>query len=447
MYLHSEGFRKFLSVRAGGAAKVEGEFEELRWDGLAVKTGGFHGEGKGLVESIRAERIETEIGYGGFSRGVWEVKPTRIGEMEIHIAKTDSHPETETSGKRAKEVKRKQPGWLPDEVELESLEIGDVSVAVKTRDGVSSAKGMRILLEPAGGAESYRAEIKGGVVEFPNDVVPQLEIERIKGTYRRKNLFLNEAVLNGWEDGRITASGEFGFAEGTAVVEGTVDGVRCDEFLDGNWARRLTGDARTDFVFDNRGGRQVISGELVIENGTLTALPMLDALVAYADTRRFRVVQLSEAHTRWRYTDDETLFQEIVLASEGLVRLEGSFSIKGEEIDGRFQLGVLPGVLSNIPGAETAVFMPGSHGLLWAPVHITGTVDDMKEDLTGRLIDAAGMRMLEKLPESGELALKFTREVIDKNSHKVVEEGVKVLEKTDKVIKEAGGILDGILGR
>ncbi|WP_411827562.1 hypothetical protein [Luteolibacter sp. AS25] len=447
-YLQSEGFRRFLSAEAGGAAKVKGEFKDLRWDGLAVKTDGFQGAGKGPISSISVERIETEIGYGGFSRGVWEVKPTRIGAVVLNITKKKgSGPVSDINEVKLEKVEKAQPGWVPREVELDSLEIEDVSIFAETEDGVSSAEGMRVFVEPAGGGDSYRAEIEGGIVKFPNDLVPQLEIDRIEGTYRRKRLFLTEAKLSGWENGRISSSGEFDFESGTAAVEGAVDGVSCDEFLDENWARRLTGDASTSYVFDNRSGKQVISGELKIDNGRLTALPLLDALAAYADTRRFREMQLSEAHTKWNYTDDETLLYDLVLASEGLFRLEGRFSIKGEDIDGQFQLGLVPGVLSNIPGAETAVFKPGSHGLLWTPVRISGTLDDVEEDLTVRLIDAAGMRMLEKLPESGELVLKFTQDVIDKNSHKVVEEGVKVLEKTDKVLREASGFLDGILGK
>ena len=34
---------------------------------------------------------------------------------------------------------------------------------------------------------------------------------------------------------------------------------------------------------------------------------------------------------------------------------------------GRFRLGLAPGTLSTIPGAETDVFLPGERGLLWTP--------------------------------------------------------------------------------
>ena len=89
----------------------------------------------------------------------------------------------------------------------------------------------------------------------------------------------------------------------------------------------------------------------------------------------------------------------------------------------------MPGTLSNIPGAETDVFLPGSHGLLWAPVHVTGTLDNPEEDLTARLIEAAGMRMFETLPETGEMALRFTQKAIGSYSGGAIGKGFELLGK------------------
>ena len=123
-----------------------------------------------------------------------------------------------------------------------------------------------------------------------------------------------------------------------------------------------------------------------------------------------------------------------------------------ERLDGRFRLGLVPGVLARIPGAETIVFQPGERGLLWTTLRVTGTIDDPEEDLTGRLIEAAGLRMFEILPETGERVLKFTREVLDADMTKHLEKGVEVIEtgrdtirQAQDVVREVGGIF-GLLG-
>ena len=139
-YLHSDAFRKFLSAKVSGAAEVDGNFAKFSWDGLAVDTAGFDAAGEGLIAEIHADEISTEVGFGGVTRGIWEIKNTSITRLEL-VFNADKKPAlppsapVETESKAAK----KQPSWVPDEVELESLAIGELALS-----------GM-IILRPRGG--------------------------------------------------------------------------------------------------------------------------------------------------------------------------------------------------------------------------------------------------------------------------------------------------------
>ena len=83
-------------------------------------------------------------------------------------------------------------------------------------------------------------------------------------------------------------------------------------------------------------------------------------------------------------------------------------------------------------------------------MRITGTLDDPKEDLTDRLVDAAGMRMFEIIPKSGEKVIKFTRGVIeeipDETLDKGIRKGVEIIDKGGKTVRKVTGILDDVLG-
>lgn len=446
-YLHSDGFRKFLSAEVSQAIKVKGDFAPFFWNGLAVETASFDATGKGLIASLRADQIDTEIGFGGLGRGVWEIKDTRITQLELSLDNTGKTPlEPSLPASERITPKKKQPGWVPKEVEISSLDIGEVAVHAKTINGPMAITGMSVHVSPAKGKNAYKAETVGGTVDSPLDWVPQLRMDRVRGTYRDGSAFVTKAEVSAWEEAHITGFGEWNIREDAYAFEGDVDGVKMDEILNENWARKLTGDASSSFGLDNRSGSMQMSGELVVRNGTLTAIPMLDALAAYADTRRFRVLQLNEAHTKWRYSNDGILLSEFVMGSEGLIRLEGSLEIRGGTIDGRFRLGLVPGTLSNIPGAETDVFKPGSHGLLWADLHVTGSLDDPEEDLTPRLIEAAGIRMFENLPETGNKVFKFTKSVLGENPIEAIGKGQKIIDEGEKAVKQAEGILKGLLG-
>ena len=83
-------------------------------------------------------------------------------------------------------------------------------------------------------------------------------------------------------------------------------------------------------------------------------------------------------------------------------------------------------------------------------MRITGTLDDPKEDLTDRLVAAAGMRMFELIPESGEKVIKFTRGVIgeipEETLDKGIRKGVEIIHKGGKTVRKVSGILDDVLG-
>jgi hypothetical protein len=449
-YLHSDGFRKFLSAEASDLAGVSGEFGSFQWDGLAVDTDSFEATGQGLVAAVRADGLHTEVGLGGLGSGVWEVKGTSVRRLEVSVDATRQIEETEEAKvkqrRKTSAIKQKRPSWLPSEAELQGIDLGDVSAKVKLEQGLATISGMRVQAEQAGAKNAYRGEISGGTVKLPFGLVPELRLERVLLRYQDSRVFLTSSEVSAWTNGKINSTGEWDIKSRQYSLEGNASGINAGDLMNEDWAKRLTGEVNSDFAVSNISGAPVASGKMTVTNGTLTALPMLDALAAYADTRRFRVLTLNEARTAWRWKKGELVLTDLVLSSEGLVRLEGRIAIRGDALDGNFRLGLAPGTLASIPGAETHVFLPGERGLLWTPLRLTGTVDDPKEDLTDRLIEAAGVRMFEQIPETGEQVMKFTKAVLGDHPNKTIEKGVEIIEKSEKTVRRVTGILDGILG-
>jgi hypothetical protein len=448
-YLHSDAFRKFLSAEASEMAGVKGEFALFRWEGLAVETDSFEATSDGPVTALRADDLHTEIGLGGLTRGVWEVKGSSLRRLDVSVdarKRAAEPPPVAIQPQLKKEKSASRPAWFPSEAELQGLEVRELAAKITLDQGLLVASGLSVNAEKVGSNAAYRADIKGGTLRLPSGPVPELRLEHAQLRYQENQVFLTDATVSAWSNARLQGSGEWDMASRRYSFEGDATGIQSEELLSPDWSKRLTGDVTTTFSANNHGGYHQAGGKLTLHNGMLTALPMLDALAAYADTRRFRVLALNEAHTDWQWTRDALSLQNLVLSSEGLVRLEGSITLRGQELDGRFRLGLAPGTLSTIPGAETDVFLAGERGLLWTTLRITGTLDHPKEDLTDRLIAAAGLRMFEQLPETGEKVIKFTHSVLGESSSKTVEKGLKIIEKNSDTIREVGGILDGILG-
>ena len=447
-YLHSDAFRQLLSHRAGALAKVEGQFTPFRWDGLAVDSSGFEASGAGVVKHVRLDGLHTEVGVGGLRRGVWEIQGSRVQRMEVALDARNQGlvPPPATSLESESPPRASKRAWLPSEIELQGMEVREVVVQALLDQGPVAVSGLKLRVEPAGPKHAYRAETADGTLRLPFGWVPELRLGRTNLRFQDGRVFLNRFDAAAWQDGHLEASGEWDAAARRYALEGQVSGVKCEDLFSADWAQRCSGTLSSDFTLDNHAGPPVARGRLTLHNGTLTALPVLEALAAYADTRRFRILSLSEAHADWRLDNGRYFLTNLVLASEGLVRLEGRLELRGRDIDGRLSLGLAPGTLARIPGAETDVFAAGERGLVWASLRLTGTLDHPREDLTDRLVAAAGVRMFERIPETGEQVIKFTRSLLGDAPPKAVEQELDNLKARSKTVRKLSGLLDGLLG-
>lgn len=458
-YLHSDDFRVFISDAVGDALGADAQFELFEWQGMNARTSGFVSENGDVVRRIKADGVRARLGLGGVRRGVWEVSDVRVSQLELHIDTTS--PGGVPAGDSATASAADAPassdsgfleGLLPDRAELNSIEVTSAGIRLKTAGGSLDAQDTAIRIDAASGDGAYDVRLSGGRIDTTWFGSP-LDLISAKGKWKNGRIFLTDAEADVYKRGRLTLNGEldgddFGFY-------GTLNGVRAEELVPENWQQRLLGDVAVKFKVLSGQKNTMVRGKVKLDRGVLTALPVLDTIAAYADTRRFRRLILSEATFKFWKEGDRLQLHDIVLASEGLVRVVGNLTVTNGNLDGQFRVGIVPGTLSHIPGAETKVFLRGEKGLLWAPLHITGTLDAPKEDLTDRMIAAAGERLFELVPETGKTALKYAHDSAVELPTKAADAAGKILEGdplgavdegADIIGKGVGGVLDLIPG-
>ncbi len=278
-------------------------------------------------------------------------------------------------------------------------------------------------------------------------------MQSARARYAGDHLYLTEAKFDALERARLELSGDVDFSRKSWNFRGKMEGADCEELVSPDWRQRLMGELGSDFRVEKKGaGEPVLSGSLKLTRGVLTALPVLDKIAAYTGALRFRRLVLSDARLDFRKIGERKELRNIVLASEGLVRVTGNIDLEGEEITmGKLRVGITPGTLAHLPGAETKVFLLHEKGLLWTTVNISGNIKKPREDLSERLIAAAGERMFELVPETGEVALRYSNKAVDVATRKLLakegilgelgafylEDGKKILQKGKKAAREA----------
>src|SRR5690606_17290344 len=129
---------------------------------------------------------------------------------------------------------------------------------------------------------------------------------------------------------------------------------------------------------------------------------------------------------------DRIEITDLVLQSDGLTRLEGSFVLKDRQItEGQFRLGVTPGTLRWIPGAEQKVFTHAENGFLWTPLEISGSLDQPRENLSARLAGGAVESLVEDAPRQATDAAKK----ILRDPSSTIDTGKKLLDSLVPLLK------------
>lgn len=454
-YLRSEDFRKQLEQQIGSAVGGQAEIAEIEWHGTTLELGQLDLKSE-KAGSWRLRDVDTKVDLAGFWDRVWLVPKIEIrqatSEWDLRAGKQDNAPKTSSSS-ASKGSGRRGSGFLPNRSEVHEVTILDYEGEVMTEQGAYAWDGMRLTTRPNPQGTTL-VTLGGGRLRTPLDWLGTLKLESGMLALREGELSLDRSE---WmtDSGPLTVRGK---VQGeNREWEAAIENWDIQPLLPEEWKPFLTGRAT--------GGGLCLQDSLQagfeIEKGTVEGLPFLERLAAYAGTPRLRRLTLEEASfTLERRASDHFQVKDLVLFDEGLLRVEGYLNREPSRLEGELSLGVPPGLLAHIPGAEEKVFLPGAKGLLWTKVNLSGTWENPEEDLSERMIRAAGERMFEMIPETGKWALRYSGEALDQGTRLLVdsqglilEEGGKAIEQSlekgtellDEGLKTGFGILDSLL--
>lgn len=460
-YLQGNEFRGILENKAGRAIKADVGISPLKRDGKYILVNSFKVEdGAGVLEGGEAHGMELEFDYGklwnqevyldriyirdltvdlDFERkkgeeavisaggkadsaapvaGTEDDSLTR-GDSLVEAGVTDGGDEVKAPSVPSPKKKSWSKRLIPNKFGFSTVQIDKFAVNAMLSQGTAHLSNVQLNVSARNETEGcYKVGLKGGLYEIPGRIFPKGELDAANFRYSPGLVSISELKLKVGKSGRLAVEGDVGLKNNPTDVNISLQGVELAELLSPHWARSLEGLLKaTAKVRRSAQGEVSCNGELTIDKGVLTALPVLDTLAAFANTGRFRRIEWTMAQTKFAMEGEKWTFRDLFLASEGLLRIEGGVEISGKNLSGQLMIGVPAGLLAHIPGAEEGVFTKennqGKLGLLWAPLTLSGTVDAPKEDMSRRLMMAAGDRILRKLP-GGKVILNFSESLADR---------------------------------
>ena len=414
-YLQSDKFRVWISDVLAGKLDADVQLSGIHWQDSSASVGTFTatGSSESSFAKLEARDLRATINAGAIWDRVWKVDEIKVARVFLDLSKTQPRKAPSPSRSGGDAASGESSGFfasfLPNRTVIEGVDVAQFGLL--WNNGTRSAKASDIALhvKPAEGNEFFLASGRSGTLELsvlPNAPVTLREIEAsLQG-----DEIIIESLTAGAAGADLAAEGTVFTGEKPSLdLKGTVAGLDLARCIPEDWLKSLKGKASGDVQItgDPREfSRLAWQGAVQLRDGLLEGLPLLHVIARKTRNESFIRLLLKEARTEFTRTGDGGwLLEKLKVDAPGLLRLKGAVSVAPDDsLQGDLLLGIVPGTLRYLAGAEQRVFLPLEQllvtraerplmssedaGLLWTRLKLRGTIAHPEEDLADRLAKA-----------------------------------------------------------
>ncbi|MDW8349148.1 MAG: hypothetical protein RML49_02635 [Verrucomicrobiae bacterium] len=414
---------KWLESRIAEMTGGETTVMPLEWKGFAAYSEGIEVRGGEGLKRARLDQWRGEVNARAlFWERVWRLQGLEAQRLLIELA-------DQSDGQGERTERRDGEGsftfdqvpwwlwWLPTRLEWGSALIREVEMLWPIGKGMrGELKGMTVTLRPRDGGWDVLG--RGGKLRAGE--FPQVRVVELRGRLREPYFFITEGR---WQS-------EEGGGEGLVTGELALDGERSSrlniqakdvpirDVVGGDWRARFHGkvEGHVDLMREEKqkaaDGRWKGVGKLLVREGMIEGLPWLETWARYTGLDEYRRLRLTTAEADVIVDEGGgVIFRNIRLESSGVVRVEGRVSVKEAKVEGELEVGLTDGQVRLIPAGKERIFTRNAEGYLWAvpPMRVYGTVNDVQEDLSGRVGSAVVDEVQRKIESGAEKILERVR--------------------------------------
>jgi hypothetical protein len=383
-YIESDAFRVAVeNETAKGLHFPSGRYAPIwRTGSLTAQSESFQASnGERALKSLDVHSITARFNPWGIFVRQWKFDGVHVqsGDVEVQIYEHTPEP---ISSKPWFSI------FLPNRVLLNRIESEHSNVTWIFRGETAGFFGTHLLITPQGRDFEYVAT--GGTLKMA--LVPDLYL-------RRGNILITKTLLTIYDvdlapdarrEGSIHGQGNAGIGKDKSVdFKATFDGVPIRTWLPAKWKEHLSGSAFGEIHWTGANPKlesSVGEGALRVRDGRVDNLPLLEKLAEVARNKSFEHLQLNDCSLSFAWCYPKMDIKDIAIEEKGKFRIEGAISIDHRSLHGAISLGLTHQYLDWLPNPEE-VFSRERSGYLWTSVHLSGTIDEPKQDLSPRIVE------------------------------------------------------------
>jgi len=354
-------------------------------------------EGKSFIKKAEIKEFESGIKLGSILSESLEIRPIKMGSMHLEIGAADPDyvppKDEEPTGLAA---------YLPQKNKLNGFEISSFSGSIDVSGESYSMSGVRVNGEVSG-EKNLNLELQDGELQLPLSIAKSLKHQSSNISLIGGDIELEDGEFLIYGDSPLKLDAFFGINSELYKVNGVATEVDIEPFITPGLKRNISGVAEVDFKYvSKKGEEESTTGNIIIEDCVVKGLEVLKVLEAYTNNIEYRQLKLNVCKADFLINKSGTHITNIMIDMNRSLSIRGEIHLtEDDSLNGVIQLGLPRGTLKSIPGAEKKVFLPGDNGMNWATIRLSGSLNNIQEDLTTQLVSAAAGRMLEIIPEIG----------------------------------------------
>jgi hypothetical protein len=383
-YVEGDAFRVAMEQETAKGLHFPGaRYTPIKRTGaLTARSESFEAnEGQKAMKSLVARGITAKFDPWGVFLRQWRLNDVYVQSGDVEIQIYEAHPEA---------VKPKP--WfaifLPNRVYLEKIHSEQANITWRLRGKRAGFFGTQLLITPNGRDFDYVAT--GGRLKMAP--LPDLDLRRTHLLITKTLLTLYDLDLasDSSSGESIRVQGHAGLGQDRNIdAKANFNSVPLRQWLPADWKGRLTGSAFGDVHYTAKDPKLESSsgeGSLRIQNGRVDDVPFLNKLAELARKKSFERLDLKQCSLGLAWQFPQIDIKDIAIEEKSKFRIEGEISIKRRLLRGTIRLGLTREYLDWLPNPEE-VFSRRSSGYLWTDVHLSGTIDEPRQDLSQRIIE------------------------------------------------------------
>jgi hypothetical protein len=387
-FVHSSASNEWLTQRLNRSLRVDGKLEPMTWHGLSFSSSGYSGTGrpKSRVRSLEASDISAHLNWPMILSRIWDLDQVNVEKANVYLGKPPPNSVEQKSTNSGSGIKLPHLSIFDFQIDRIAINQGNLHWSAG-QDASGELLGTKIIAIRRG-KDSWDISASGGKARHTG--LPAVTLDSLSAATESKGVTIAQAKLFGQNGGTISLNGFVGFdEEQTSRIHAEFAGLSINDLYPETLHLSGIASGSADYTGTiQREDRGAITGSLHVDKLRADWSLFLGKIGPFIRTSGMDDWALDSVDTQVVSRGQHIEFSHLVAKYQDQAKVEGNGTIDSGQINARFSLGLSTAILKWLPGVQEKVFTEQRDGLNWAPVQLTGTPQDPKEDLSKRVASA-----------------------------------------------------------